>query len=208
MKRLLGGLLACLLVPSLYAAEPPTEQDHADCKKRLAKVSQAIQAFKAANGGKLPNLLSDLHPQFLAETNLLVCPFTLRTGVKQSGIPDAGGKNAYLYEFSPGKIPKIVQGFWGESDLTMAEWKTLQLKLVGDELPMVRCFNHRKSLNLTVGGTLKESGEIWEVDYLSPDRSMKAFRPDELLKKFGKVESATKATPAQKPKQDSQGSKK
>ncbi|MBI3878068.1 MAG: hypothetical protein HY300_19260, partial [Verrucomicrobia bacterium] len=131
MKELLGGLLACLLVPSLYAAEPATEQDHADCKERLAKVFQAIKAFKAANGGKLPNLLSDLHPQFLAETNFLVCPYTLRTGVKKSGIPDARVKNSYHYEFSPGKIPKVVQEEFGESDLTMAEWKTLQMKLVG-----------------------------------------------------------------------------
>lgn len=208
VPKLLGGLLACLLVPSLYAAEPPTEQDHADCKERMAKVSQAIQAFKAANGGKLPNLLSDLHPQFLAETNLLVCPYTVRTGVKKSGIPDARVKTAYHYEFGPGKIPKIVQGFFGESDLTMAEWKTLQMKLVGDEVPMVRCFNHPKSLNLTVGGALKESRDIWEADYLTPERPMEAFRPDELLKKFGKVEAATKAKPAQKPKQDSLDPKK
>ena len=71
---------------------------------------------------------------------------------RRTGIPDQRVKTAYHYEFSPGKIPKVVQEGFGESDMSMAEWKTLQMKLVGDEVPMVRCFNHPKSVNLTVGG--------------------------------------------------------
>lgn len=200
MKHLLGALISGLLVSSLLAAEQPTKEDHTACRENLAKVFQAIQAFKQANDGKLPNLLSDMHPRFLAETNLLICPFTQRTGIKRSGIPDTRLKNVYHYELSPGKIPKVVQGFFGESDLTMAEWKTLQMKLVGDELPMVRCFNHHQSVNLTVGGAIKESGPVWEADYLTPDRPMEAFRPDSLLKKFGKIGSATKAKEPQRAK--------
>ena len=64
MKKILRWLLAGVLAPSLLlAAESPTEEDHAGCKEHLAKVFQAMQAFKAANGGKLPNLLSDLQDE-------------------------------------------------------------------------------------------------------------------------------------------------
>jgi hypothetical protein len=196
MRIFLNLWLAGVLAFALPAAEQPTEQEHGACRERLAKLAQAIQAFKAANAGKLPNLLSDLHPQYLAETNFIICPFTVRTGLKRTGIPDQRVKTAYHYEFSPGKIPKVVQEGFGESDMSMAEWKTLQMKLVGDEVPMVRCFNHPKSVNLTVGG----ARAAWFGKRITlRRRTMVAFGPGELVKQFGRVESATKAKAPAKP---------
>src|SRR6059036_3531719 len=60
------------------ATELATEEKDA-CARNLNKIYEAIQAFQTDHRD-LPIWLSDLVPQYISDTNLLVCPVCARTG--------------------------------------------------------------------------------------------------------------------------------
>src|SRR6185369_16362816 len=129
---------ATTLVPPANTNEykPSADKDEsAACKKNLEKISAAIQAYRKDQHDS-PNWLSDLVPKYLADTNLLICPVTARTGqLSPFGALDPKIRCSYLYEFTQIPIPEIIKGAWPGPRMTMREWKQQQMKLAGSEVP-------------------------------------------------------------------------
>ena len=157
---------------------PSTDKDEAtDCKKNLEAINIAIQAFQKDHQA-LPNSLADLGPKYLADTNVLICPVTKRTGSQSAfGVLDTKVYSSYLFEFSPNEIPAIVKGAWPGPKMTMREWKQQQMKLAGSNVPIVRCLLHDPALNLGVGGTVYESPVYWELNFTNATTKLEDFTP-------------------------------
>jgi hypothetical protein len=157
--------------------EKTESDDRSKCKDNLLKVSAAIEAY-GKDHKDLPNWLSDLVPHYLAYTNNLICPVAARTGRPPPGMKDPNLSNAYHYEFNPSKIGADVQTFWGETDITMREWKQQQEKIVGGEIPIVRCFMHGdNSLDLTLKGEVRSDPLIWEEQFTNDKVKLKDLAP-------------------------------
>jgi hypothetical protein len=157
--------------PATNATSADAEKavEAAQCRKNLARINTAIQAYRADNK-QLPDWLSDLVPKYLDDVTVLTCPVTRRTGqVNNFGLVDPKLATSYLYEFCNQPIP---QSIGGGSKHTMREWKEKQAELVGDMVPLVRCHQHSPQLNLSLGGKVYESTDAWEgmfTNRVSPD---------------------------------------
>src|SRR5215468_2458915 len=159
--------------PSSDAAEAAT------CTKNLEKIAAAIEAYRADHHD-VPNWLSDLVPKYLADTNVLICPVTTRTGVQSAfGMLDAKVFSSYLYEFTPADIPAVVKGAWPGPKMTMRQWKRQQMKLAGSEVPLVRCLLHEPALNLSIGGKVYSSPVFWELNFTNTTAKLEDFSPHE-----------------------------
>ncbi len=156
---------------------PSTDKaESAACKKNLEKINAALEAYRNDHHD-VPNWLSDLVPKYLAATNLLVCPVSARTGQQSPfGVLDPKIYTSYLYEFTPTPIPEIVKGAFPGPKMTMREWKRQQMKLVGPEVPLVRCLLHEPALNLSIGGKVYESPVYWELNFTNVAK-LEAFYP-------------------------------
>ena len=157
--------------------KPSADKDEAaGCKKNLERINDAIAAYRKDHQD-VPNWLSELVPKYLADTNLLICPVTARTGQQSPyGVLDPRIHSSYLYEFTPMPIPEVVKGAWPGPKMTMREWKQQQTKLVGTEVPLVRCLLHEPTLNLSMGGKVYESPLFWELNFTN-EAGLKAFSP-------------------------------
>ena len=143
------------------------------CAANLREIYGAIKKYEK-DKGQLPNWLSDLVPDYLGKETLL-CPNDPTHTTP--GSPDPNLPCSYLWEFSSDRIPS----FWDPTGKTLyRDWKTQQVKLFGDIVPMVRCHHHGSEvLNLSVAGQAWWSPLIWESmfkpDYRFGDES--AGRP-------------------------------
>jgi hypothetical protein len=157
--------------------EPSTDKaESTACRKNLQKINAAIKAYRKDHQD-VPNWLSDLVPNYLADTNLLICPVTKRTGHRSPyGVLDPKVYSSYLYEFTPTPIPQVVKGAWPGPDMTMRDWKRQQMELAGQQVPLVRCLLHDPALNLAIGGKIYESPVFWELNFTNK-AELKAFSP-------------------------------
>jgi len=130
-------------------------QEREACIKNLKQIYAAIQAYELDHKD-LPNWLSDLVPQYLADANVLVCPVCRRTGrIESAPLADPNISTSYLFEFCP--MPLGDPG-----GHTRRDWKRRQMGLVGSAVPIVRCRHHNPVLNLAFDGTVYESPPMWE----------------------------------------------
>jgi hypothetical protein len=151
--------------------------DAAACTKNLEKINVAIEAYRKENPD-VPNWLSDLVPKYLADTNVLICPVTKRTGLQSAfGVLDPRLRSSYLYEFTPTDLPEVVKGAWPGPKMTMRGWKRQQMKLAGPDVPLVRCLLHEPALNLSVGGKVYESPVFWELNFTNSTIKLEDFSP-------------------------------
>ena len=157
---------------------PSTDRvEAAACTKNLEKINAGIEAYRKDNHDD-PNWLSDLVPKYLADTNVLICPVTTRTGLQSAfGVLDPKIHSSYLYEFTSTDIPEVVKGAWPGPKMTMREWKRQQMKLAGKEVPLVRCLLHEPALNLSVGGKVYESPVYWELSFTNSTTKLEDFSP-------------------------------
>jgi hypothetical protein len=152
------------MLPALNvsAASPAQQQaEWQQCRANLEKIGKAIESWKKEKG-EVPNWLSDLVPDHLADEAVLRCPVYERAIERGLfGMKDPKLEVSYLYEFCLSPIP-----FPGRSDqTTMRAWKLEQEKeFSGGVLPMVRCWLHERVLNLSYGGEIYTSGPNWEFD--------------------------------------------
>ena len=161
--------------PNPYEPSKDKEESTA-CRKNLEKIKAAIDAYRKDHGD-VPNWLSDLVPQYLSDTNLLVCPVTKRTGhLSAFGMLDPKVYSSYLCEFTPTPIPEVVKGAWPGPAMTMRDWKRQQMELAGDQVPLIRCLLHDPALNLGIGGTIYESQVYWELNFTN-QAGLKALSP-------------------------------
>jgi len=138
-------------------------EDMQTCAANLHKIYAAIKEYEK-DKGKLPEWLSDLVPDYLSSEQLF-CP---SDGSHKSAFPpDPKLPGSYGWQFSAKPIPTS----WDATGRTLyRDWKTQQVELLGDVVPMVRCYHHdsKRILNLSVGGQIWWGPPIWEP-MLKPD---------------------------------------
>ncbi len=143
------------------ARDEQAVKDQEECTANLKQIFAAIRAYRNDHND-LPNWLSDLVPQYLNQS-VLICPISKRTGeYPQFGFFDPKLRVSYLFEFCTARVPPNL---WGGSTMTMREWKTKQMGLIGPEIPMVRCPMHDPVMNLGYDGGIYGSELTWERKY-------------------------------------------
>lgn len=147
--------------PAATTGQTLEERELAIDKAHMRRIYNALQAYRHKYG-QLPDWLSDLYPEFLTDTNLLMSPVELRTGRSQLwGNTDPKMKTSYVYEFNGSK----AGGLRDQSiALTMREWKRLQMEEFGPVIPILRCHLHDPILNLSYSGVFYRTGLFWETD--------------------------------------------
>jgi tetratricopeptide (TPR) repeat protein len=131
-----------------------------ECAANLAKIYAAIREYKR-DKGRLPGWLSDLVPDYLSK-DLLLCRNDPRHTA--AWYPDPVLPCSYSYEFSLARIPS---GWDPTQSMTSHDWKTQQVKLFGDVVPIVRCRHHDDMiLGISVGGQIYRSPNNWEFVFI------------------------------------------
>ena len=157
------------------ASAEGTNQAEADvkaCKEQLNRILEAIQRYKGQHH-RMPNWFLDLHPDFIDDPKIFICPVvqrlgdlrSWRAGVRAAVFWDPLLPTSYSYEFCAKEL-QLAPGV----QTTCREYKERQMALVGNQVPVVRCFAHDPVLNLPVEGRVYPSGLHWEDEFrhLSP----------------------------------------
>jgi len=124
-----------------------------DCAENLQAIYTALRKYEKVKG-RMPDWLSQLVPRHLGQKTLF-CPDD--TSHKSRYWSDPNLPCSYCYELNPTELrsrPPL--------DKTMLHYKTLQRKLFGDVVPIVRCFHHGRVLNLSWDGQLYTSAVMFE----------------------------------------------
>jgi len=159
---------------SLAAREAET------CSRNLKIIYESIQAYRKDHK-EVPDWLSDLVPKYLADSAVLTCPVTARTGRTQThGLSDPKVTASYAFDFCAQEVPPEL---WGGSPLSMRQFKNLQMAVVGGDTPILRCYLHTPTLNVGFNGKSYESERVWENRFkqvaplrdLSPQRLVERF---------------------------------
>ena len=120
------------------------------CTQNLLAIGGAIQAYQKEHGD-LPEWLSDLHPKYLPDPNILICP-----------ADTSGGKAGYPLNVDP----KMSVSYGYEFHPEYRTYKTRQRLVYGDDMPLVRCRHHTNDdfqcLNLSFSSKIYESTNVWE----------------------------------------------
>ena len=147
-------------VPKVNLLGTKKEREEAEaCKENLRKISLAIASYKQDHNGEPPNWLHDLFPQYLQDENVLLCPSDPTHETRFAYLIDKKMKCGYLYEFAP--APNST----GWNNQPWRDWKKSQLHEYGDKTPLVGCYHHSRKLNLSYGGEIYFSSEVWENDF-------------------------------------------
>jgi hypothetical protein len=159
-----AGFIICLALSASAQPNPATaglaQQEKETCTANLKTLYAAIQAYERDHKD-LPNWLSDLVPQYLPDTNVLICPVCRRTGATEKPpLGDPKLPSSYLYQFCPVPLGKSAPD---APTATRRDWKRLQMGLVGTIVPIVRCHHHTPMLNLAFDGKIYESPGMWEA---------------------------------------------
>ena len=120
------------------------------CTQNLLVIGGAIQAYQKEYGD-LPEWLSDLHPKYLPDANILIC------------LADTnGGKAGYPLNVDP----KMLVSYGYEFHPEYRTYKSRQRLVYGDDMPLVRCRHHANDdfqrLNLSFSSKIYESTNVWE----------------------------------------------
>ena len=143
------------------------------CTQNLLVIAGAIQAYQKEHDD-LPEWLSDLHPKYLPDTNILICP-----------ADTSGGKAGYPLNVDP----KMSVSYGYEFHPEYRMYKSRQRLIYGDDMPLVRCRHHTNDdfqcLNLSFSSKIYESTDVWESTpqdmYGSPETAITTL--EETLKK-------------------------
>ncbi len=138
------------------------------CTQNLLTIGEAIQTYQKEHED-FPEQLSDLHPKYLPDASVFICP-----------ADDKDGKAGFLPNIDLVAISKIIGriGFLQDTDPRMPvsygyqlapEYRTKkseQRLVCGDVIPLVRCQHHAnedfEALNLSFSSQIYRSSTIWE----------------------------------------------
>ena len=143
------------------------DQNVETCKQHLVEIGKAIQAYHDENGD-FPEWLSELHPRYLPDANLLLCP-----------ADKVGGKAL----FPPNIDPKMPVSYGYGLHPGYRESTPKNRAMYGDVLPLVRCRHHENQpfecLNLSFAFKVYPSSQVWEYTpeemYGTPEEAIKAL---------------------------------
>ena len=181
MKTILSVAMVLGLLMTSANAHPPGEKPNADlmteqheknieiCTQNLVAIGKAIEASKKEHGD-FPEWLSELHPKYLPEANLLLCPAD-----EESGKP----------LFSSNADPKMSVSYDYQFHPENREGKNEERLVYSDVIPLIRCFHHLNEdlegdrLNLGFSLNIYRSVANWkyvpEDMYGSPEAAITAF---------------------------------
>lgn len=167
---ILGVALAISLLARVPRANaqpaPPTTQaalaaeEKAKCLKNLKMIHEAIQAYRKEHKD-LPNWVSDLVPNFVADTSILMCPVMKRTGNDQpfKQLSDPKLTSPYIFQFSQAEMGGVAGG----GKVKMRDWKRMQMAMIGGDVPMLTCVLHPPGqMHIGFNGRILESQGDWE----------------------------------------------
>ncbi len=180
MKQFCLSLMMLGLLITFANAHPPgekrnggviTEQEEKSfklCTQNLVAIGKAVEAYKKEQGD-FPEWLSNLHPKYLPEANLLLCP-----------ADKLGGKPIFKRNADPKMPVSYSYRFWPEIRVQKKE----DLLVYGDVIPLVGCLHHhfnedRECLYLSFSLNVYESHVNWsyapEHMYGSPEAAITTF---------------------------------
>lgn len=96
------------------------------CTQHLVAIGEALNAYEKEHGD-FPEWLSELHPKYLANADVLICPAD-----EENGIP------ILPYDTDP-NLP-VSYDYQFRADYR--EWKTQERSVYGNVIPIVRCKHH------------------------------------------------------------------
>lgn len=134
----------------------------------LQEIGKAIQSYYKEHG-EYPEFLSDLHPIFLADANVLICPADKKDGKPLfSQLIDPEKPVSYDYQMHRANQKRAVD----------------EKTMYGDVAPLIRCWHHYekdfdKILNLDYANKVNQSTFIWnnslEQLYGSVEKAIEAL---------------------------------
>ena len=163
MKAILTvGIVLGLLITPAFAAEQPAQKsdevlDEAQnqnnieiCTQNLLTIGKAIEAYQKEHSD-FPEWLSQLHPKYLSDANVLLCP-----------ADELGGEPI----FSGNADPKLPVSYGYQFHPEYRAEKAEQRKVYGDAMPLARCRHHANQpfdcLNLSFSFRVYRSSHVWE----------------------------------------------
>jgi len=137
------------------------------CTQNLVVIGEAVEAYKKEHDD-FPEWLSELHPKYFPDANLLLCP-----------ADELGGKPI----FTSNADPKMPVSYGYQFHPEYRETKNKQRLVYGDAMPLVRCRHHANEdfacLNLSFSSKIYKSANVWEsapeVLYGSHEAAITAF---------------------------------
>jgi hypothetical protein len=158
--------------PAQLAAHPLLH-DRDLCETNLKLIFDAIQEYRKRNEGQWPSKLFDLIPEFIYDSQFLICPaerktWNLRAWRDKLVDPALEPHTSYMYELTEATISDNVwRGLPKKTHRQAKEREMERLGKLGGFVPIVRCHSHGKDLhlNLAYNGSVYESGTYWELNY-------------------------------------------
>ena len=136
------------------------------CTQNLIAIGTAIQTYQKEYED-FPEWLSDLHPKYLADAHVFICPADDKNGTAGFN-PDidlvAIGKAIQSDQFDTDPRTPMSYGYQLAPEYRQ---KKIEQRLVfGDVIPLVRCWHHVNEdfevLNLSFSSQIYKSSIIWE----------------------------------------------
>ena len=162
MKAILTVAMILSLLMAFANADTPAEKPSEDlteaqsqknieiCTQNLVAIGKAVEAYKKEHED-FPDWLSELHPKYLPDANLLLCP-----------ADELGGKPIFTSNADPKMPVSYGYQFYPE----YREVKAAQREIYGDAMPLVRCRHHANEdfdcLNLSFSSKIYKSSHVWE----------------------------------------------
>ncbi len=151
-----GGELSILVMnpadPRRMLGNREERREAEETIRIFRKINLALARYREENRGEMPDWLSDLYPDYLANDVDLLCPSSPTTLQKYVNLADRNVPTSFTYELAPVEIQ-------GQNN---REQKKKMLEIFGDKIPVVRCFHFKRPLCLTYGGEIVFMDEDWE----------------------------------------------
>ena len=174
---LIFGIVLNLLIASAVVAEEAAQKPNKAveetqnmknieiCTRNLAAIGKAVEAYKKEHGD-FPEWLSELHPKYLPDADLLLCP-----------ADELGGKPI----FTSNADPKMPVSYGYQFHPEYRAMKSEERFVYGDVIPLARCRHHKNQaftcLNLSFAFKVFWSSGVYTPDeiYGSPEAAIAAF---------------------------------
>ena len=174
---LIFGIVLNLLITSAVVAEEAAQKPNKAveetqnmknieiCTRNLTAIGKAVEAYKKDHGD-FPEWLSELHPKYLPDANLLLCP-----------ADELGGKPI----FTSNADPKMPVSYGYQFHPEYRAMKSEERFVYGDVIPLARCRHHKNQaftcLNLSFANKVFWSSGVYTPDeiYGSPEAAIAAL---------------------------------
>jgi peroxiredoxin len=164
MKAILAVAMVIGVLITSVSADAPAEKPSEDlimerrkknieiCAQNLVAIGEAVEAYKKEHGD-FPEWLSELHPKYLPDANLLLCP-----------ADELGGKPI----FTSNADPKMPVSYGYQFHPEYREMKSEERFVYGDVIPLARCRHHKNQaftcLNLSFAFKVFWSSDVYTAE--------------------------------------------